>query len=160
ASMGCSLEARVPLLNSLLVEHATRLPIDLKLRGMTRKYLLRKALAGRLPRQIIDRPKKGFGIPVSRWLHTELRELMEDLLSEDRLRRQGLFNPAYVRGLIDDHLAKKQDNRKPLWSLLVFQLWHQRYLENATVSPTVGPFEDSAQKSARGLAAVGGVTAP
>lgn len=128
ASMGCSLEARVPLLNALLLEFATRLPVDLKLRGMTRKYLLRRALAGRLPDEIINRPKKGFGMPVSRWLRQELRELMMDLLAGDRLRGQGIFSPAYVEQLVEDHLALRQDNRKLLWALVVFQLWHDRHL--------------------------------
>lgn len=132
ASMGCSLEARVPVLNAMVVDLATRLPIDLKLRRFTRKYLLRKAVVGRLPAEIINRPKKGFGIPVSKWFRSELRELLLDLLSEERLQRQGLFDPAYVRRLIDDHLAMRRDNRKPLWSLLVFQLWCEKYLESQT----------------------------
>jgi asparagine synthase (glutamine-hydrolysing) len=136
ASMGCSLEVRVPLLNKTMLDFATRLPIDLKLRGLTRKYLLRKALAGRLPDAIINRPKKGFGFPVSKWFRGELRGLLLDTLSEERLRRQGLFEPSYVTGLIDDHLAGRRDNRKPLWTLLIFQLWHQQYLESAPVRTT------------------------
>jgi asparagine synthase (glutamine-hydrolysing) len=134
ASMGCSLEVRVPLLNRTMIDFAAHLPIDLKLRGLTRKYLLRKALAGRLPDEIINRPKKGFGFPVSKWFRGELRPLLLDLLSEERLQRQGLFNPAHVTRLIADHLEGKRDNRKPLWSLMIFQLWHQRYLEGARQS--------------------------
>ncbi|MBI3970784.1 MAG: asparagine synthase (glutamine-hydrolyzing) [Chloroflexi bacterium] len=134
ASMGCSLEVRVPLLNRLMLDFATRLPIDLKLRGLTRKYLLRKAVAGRLPDEIINRPKKGFGIPLSKWFRGELRDLLLDQLSDSRLRRQGLFEPAHVDRLIADHLAGRRDNRKPLWTLLVFQLWHQRYIENQPIS--------------------------
>jgi asparagine synthase (glutamine-hydrolysing) len=128
ASMACSLEVRVPLLNARLVELAAHLPIDLKLRGLTRKYLLRRALAARLPREIIRRPKKGFSFPVARWLRAELRPLVLDLLSEERLRRQGLFDPAQVGQLLEDHLDGRADNRKALWTLLVFQLWHERYL--------------------------------
>jgi asparagine synthase (glutamine-hydrolysing) len=128
ASMACSLEVRVPLLNLALVELAARLPIELKLRGLTRKYLLRRALAGRLPPEIIRRPKKGFSFPVARWLRSELRPLVLDLLSEDRLRRQGLFDPALVGALLKDHFDGRADNRKALWTLLVFQLWHARYL--------------------------------
>jgi asparagine synthase (glutamine-hydrolysing) len=128
ASMGCSLEVRVPLLNADLVELATHLPADLKLRRLTRKYLLRKAVAGKLPESIINRPKKGFGIPVAPWLRRELRSLMQDALSEDRLRRQGLFEPAYVSTLVEDHQRGRRDNRKLLWTLLMFQLWHERWL--------------------------------
>jgi asparagine synthase (glutamine-hydrolysing) len=142
ASMACSLEVRVPLLNALMLDFATRLPIDLKLRGLTRKYLLRKALTGRLPQQIIDRPKKGFGLPVSRWLCTDLRSLMLDLLSEDRLRRQGIFNADYVTRLVHEHLHKRRDNRMVLWALIVFQLWHERYLTpGAAASGACGPVE-------------------
>jgi asparagine synthase (glutamine-hydrolysing) len=131
ASMGCSLEVRVPLLNRLMLELATHLPINLKLRRLTRKYLFRRAMRGRLPDDIIDRPKKGFGMPVSKWLRGELRELMLDLLSEDRLRRQNVFDVAYVRRLVDEHLHQRKDNRMELWTLIMFQLWHQRHLERA-----------------------------
>jgi asparagine synthase (glutamine-hydrolysing) len=127
ASMACSLEVRVPLLNLRLVELAARLPIDLKLRGLTRKYLLRRALAGRLPPEIIHRPKKGFSFPVARWLRSELRPLVLDLLSEDRLRHQGLFDPPGVTRLVEEHFDGRRDNRKALWTLLVFQLWHERF---------------------------------
>jgi asparagine synthase (glutamine-hydrolysing) len=128
ASMACSLEVRVPLLNARLVELAAHLPIDLKLRGLTRKYLLRRALAGRLPPEIIRRPKKGFSFPVARWLRADLRPLVLDLLSEDRLRRQGLFDTAQISRLLKDHFEARADNRKVLWTLLIFQLWHARWL--------------------------------
>jgi asparagine synthase (glutamine-hydrolysing) len=128
ASMACSLEVRVPLLNNLMLDFARLVPSNFKLRGMTRKYLLRKALAKRLPQQIIDRPKKGFGLPISSWLCADLRELMLDTLSEAHLRPQGIFDPAAVTRLIDEHLARRRDNRMVLWALLIFELWHQRYL--------------------------------
>jgi asparagine synthase (glutamine-hydrolysing) len=133
ASMGCSLEARVPLLNASVVEFATRLPIDLKLRRLTRKYIFRKAVAGHLPPEIINRPKKGFGMPVSKWLQTHLRGLLLDLLSPERLRKQGLFQTSVVEQLIQDHLNGQRDNRKYLWSLLVFQLWYAKYFERKEI---------------------------
>jgi asparagine synthase (glutamine-hydrolysing) len=136
ASMACSLEVRVPLLNTKMLDLVTHLPVDLKLRGMTRKYLLRKALASRLPREVIDRPKKGFGFPVSRWLRGELRELMLDLLSEDRLHRQGIFNVSGVSHLIAQHLHGARDNRMALWALVIFQLWHRHYLERPVPTRT------------------------
>jgi asparagine synthase (glutamine-hydrolysing) len=127
ASMACSLEVRVPLLNIELVEFVASLPLNLKLRGLTRKYLLRKALAGRIPQATIDRPKKGFGIPVGKWLRNELRPLLLDTLSPARLREGGLFEPAAVQSMIDAHLSGQRDNRKQLWTLLVFELWRQRW---------------------------------
>jgi asparagine synthase (glutamine-hydrolysing) len=130
ASMACSLEVRVPLLNIQMLNFVMHLPLHFKLRGMTRKYLMRKALAGHLPAEIIARPKKGFGLPVSKWLCTDLRELLLDMLSEERLRAQGLFNTSHVTALVNEHLQRRRDNRMILWALLVFQLWHQRYIEH------------------------------
>jgi asparagine synthase (glutamine-hydrolysing) len=128
ASMAVSLEVRVPLLNRLMVEFAAGLPLDLKLRGLTRKYLMRRALSQRLPQEIIDRPKKGFGIPVAKWFRGELRELLLDVLGEERIRRGGLFEPTHVSRLITEHLSGTRDNRSALWNLLIFELWRERYL--------------------------------
>jgi asparagine synthase (glutamine-hydrolysing) len=134
ASMATSLEVRVPLLNVEMLEFALHLPIHLKLHGLTRKYLLRKALAGRLPQAIINRPKKGFGLPVSKWLGTELRGLLMDMLSEERLRRQDIFNPTVIGGLIAEHLDRRRDNRMVLWSLLIFQLWYENYMAGSALA--------------------------
>ena len=130
ASMAASLEVRVPFLNRAVVDFATSLPLELKLRGLTGKYLLRRAMASRLPREIVERKKQGFAMPVAHWLTSELRDLALDMLSSSRLERQGLFDSAYVRGLIEDHLSHRKDNRKLIWTLLVFQLWHARYMES------------------------------
>jgi asparagine synthase (glutamine-hydrolysing) len=126
--MANSLEVRVPLLNRVFVDYVTTLPLNYKLKGFTRKYIFREALRGRLPDEILDRRKHGFGMPISKWLRSDLRALAEEHLSESRLRRDGLFEPAYVQGLLANHLAGRQDNRKPLWTLLVFQLWYDRYI--------------------------------
>jgi asparagine synthase (glutamine-hydrolysing) len=134
ASMAASLEVRVPFLNRAVVDFATSLPIELKLHRLTGKYLLRRAMADRLPREIVTRKKHGFAMPVAHWLTAELKELAGDMLSPDRLQRQGLFDPAFVSGLFDDHIARRRDNRKQLWTLLVFQLWHARYMEGAPAS--------------------------
>lgn len=127
ASMANSLEVRVPLLNNTLVEFVTAIPHELKLHRMTRKYIMRKALQGLVPDNILRRSKKGFNIPVAKWLLGPLRPLAEEMFSEERLRREGFFQPTYVRGLLGEHLAGRQDNRKLLWTLLVFQLWHERW---------------------------------
>lgn len=80
-----------------------------------------------LPKEIIDRKKKGFGVPIAKWVKGPLRELFGDLLSHDRIRKEGLFNPSYVSSLLQDHLGNKKDNRKQLWTLLVWELWANRY---------------------------------
>ncbi len=129
ASMAVSLELRAPFLDPTLVSFVTSLPSRFKLRGRETKRLLRRAVAGRLPRSVLRKPKKGFGIPVARWLNTNLRELAGDLLAPDRLRRQGLFEPEAVSRLLWDHWNGRRDNRKGLWTLVMFQLWAERYLK-------------------------------
>ncbi len=128
ASMMASLEGRVPLLNNDFVAYATSLPLDLKLRGLRSKYLLKRAMRGILPGRILSRPKKGFGIPVAEWFRGPLREQMLSVLSPERIGRQGLFDARAVGGLIDDHLAGRRDNRKQLWTLFAFQVWYEGYL--------------------------------
>lgn len=130
ASMAASLEVRVPFLNREVVHFATDLPFELKLHGLTTKYLLKKSMGRKLPGEIINRRKKGFNMPVAHWLTTELRELVLEMLSEERISRQGFFNYAYVRELLDQHFSYRRDNRKVLWTLLIFQLWHSRYIES------------------------------
>jgi len=127
ASMANSLEVRVPLLNQTVMEFADTVPHAWKLRGLTTKYLLRRAAKDRLPASILKRGKKGFNMPVAKWLCGPLRALASDMLNEERLKREGLFNPAYVKSLMDDHLARRSDNRKLLWTLLVFELWREKW---------------------------------
>src|SRR3989454_7093699 len=131
ASMMASLEGRVPLLNNDFVAYATSLPLRMKLRGMRSKFLLKRALRGVLPDRILNRPKKGFGIPVAEWFRGPLKEQMLSVLAPDRLSREGFFEPRAVRDLIDDHLAGRRDNRKQLWTLFAFQLWHEGYVSLA-----------------------------
>lgn len=130
ASMANGLEVRCPLLDQEFVEFVCRLPMQYKLHGLKTKYLLKKAAAGLLPEHIINRKKKGFGIPISKWLSDELRGQMLDYLAEERIRRQGFFKYPYVKKLINDHLEKRNDNRKLLWTLFVFQLWYEKFFEN------------------------------
>jgi len=127
ASMANSLEVRVPLLNHLLIRCVSRIPHQFKLRRFTTKYILRRAAQGLLPPVILRRGKKGFNMPVAKWLTGPLRPLAEEYLSEERLRREGFFNPAYVRRLLDDHLAQRCDHRKLLWTLLAFEMWCERW---------------------------------
>lgn len=127
ASMMTSLEARVPLLNVDLVEHVARLPVSLKLRGRQSKYLLKQAMRGVLPDAILARGKKGFGIPVAKWFRGPLKDLVTTTLAPDKLRREGFFDPAYVRTLLDEHLRGRRDHRKQLWTLFIFERWYERY---------------------------------
>lgn len=129
ASMAASLEVRVPFLNRDVVDFATELPLELKLHRLTGKYLLKKSVERMLPREIVNRPKKGFNMPVAHWLTGELRDLVLYLLSKVRVTQQGLFNYAYVERLIDEHFSRRRDNRKLLWTLLMFQLWYNKYIE-------------------------------
>lgn len=123
ASMSHSLEVRVPFLNYDVLSFLERIPIDYKLRGLTTKALLRKAMENDLPGEILNRGKKGFNMPVARWLNNELRDWTYDLLSRDRLQRQGIFNADGVQQLLADHMARRRDARKHLWTLLMFQVW-------------------------------------
>jgi len=131
ASMMASLEGRVPLLNNDFVEYATRLPLTMKLRGLRSKFLLKRALRGLLPDSILNRPKKGFGIPVADWFRGPLKEQMLSVLGPERIARKGFFDGAAVAALVGDHLAGRRDNRKQLWTLFVFELWHDGYVNGA-----------------------------
>ena len=127
ASMLTSLEVRAPFLDHTLVEFLGRVPATLKLHRRSTKYLLKRATRDLLPREIVHRPKKGFGVPLAGWLRNELREQLQDELSATRLDQQGIFDSREVNRLVEEHLSGRRNNRKELWTLLVFQLWHRAY---------------------------------
>jgi len=128
ASMANSLEVRVPLLNRDVVNFAMQLPFNLKLHKFTSKYILKKAVINILPKNIINRSKKGFNMPVAYWLNTDLKPLLLDMLSDQHIKDQGLFNQKYINELLYEHQARQKDNRKLLWTLLMFQIWHKSYI--------------------------------
>jgi asparagine synthase (glutamine-hydrolysing) len=130
-SMAASLEARVPLLDHKLVEFAAGLPPHLKLRRLTRKYLLKKVSRAWLPAQIIDRKKQGFPMPISVWFRKEARSFVRDLLSPAIVQRRGLFNPGYVETLLDQHEAGLADHGPLLWGLLSVELWHRLFIDRS-----------------------------
>jgi len=103
------------------------LPSRMKLKGFTTKYILKKMAKNFLPKEVVNRPKKGFGVPIAKWVKGPLRELFGDLLSPHRIKREGFLNPDYVNLLLRDHLIGKRDNRKQLWTLLVWELWVNHY---------------------------------
>ncbi|MFC1888822.1 asparagine synthase (glutamine-hydrolyzing) [Thermodesulfobacteriota bacterium] len=123
ASMAYGLEVRAPFLDRALVEYVNRIPHDLKLRGFTTKYILKRAMRGKLPRAVVNKPKKGFGIPVAKWFKKELRDEMLDTFSAGAVRRQGIFEQDEIDRLVGEHLSGHRDNRKLLWTLFMFQKW-------------------------------------
>jgi asparagine synthase (glutamine-hydrolysing) len=123
--MANSLEVRNPYLDYRLVSFAASLPERMKLKFLTTKYILKKTARGLIPDDIINRPKKGFGIPVAKWLKGDLKPLMLEMFSEEKLKKDGIFNYKFVGKLVSSHLSGKEDNRKLLWTLLVFQMWRK-----------------------------------
>jgi asparagine synthase (glutamine-hydrolysing) len=131
--MAASLEVRSPFLDTRVVEFAARLPWRLKLSWTRTKLLLRRAVRGVVPDEILRRPKKGFGIPVAAWIRGPLRPLFEESLSEKALRDGGVFDPPAVRALLSAHLGGRADLRKPLWTLLMFQLWQKQHADASSL---------------------------
>jgi len=129
SAMQVSLETRAPFLDPRIADLAFSLPMKYKLRGANGKVILKKAVEPMLPKAILNRPKKGFGIPIAAWLRGRLRYLLHDLLSPERLKEQGIFEPAYVDLLISEHEQGVASHHKELWTLLVFQLWSRKFLK-------------------------------
>lgn len=124
ACMKNSLEARVPFLDSKIVEFAFSIPTDLKIKKRNKKYILKETFKSILPKETIDYRKKGFGVPVDYWFRNELKESISNLLNESFIKEQGIFNYEYIQKLLKDHIEGKENHKGKLWNLYVFQKWY------------------------------------
>jgi asparagine synthase (glutamine-hydrolysing) len=129
ASMAVSLEARSPFLDHHVIEFAASLPSSLKLRGLTTKYLLKKTLRRLLPSENLTRPKMGFGVPIGHWFRGRMQPFLREHLLSDRVARRGMLRPEAVRRMVEEHTSGARDHAHPLWTLLMLELWFQRFID-------------------------------
>jgi len=127
-SMAASLELRAPFLDYTFVEFAATIPSALKLRRFCSKYILKKALTGRLPEEILTKKKIGFDIPLGVWMRNDLKGFVLETLAPERLRRHGYFDEAFVAGILKEHFTGHHNHRQLLWPLIIFQNWYDRYM--------------------------------
>jgi len=127
-SMAHSLEVRAPILDHKLMEYVGSLPSNLKLKGKESKYIFKKMLEDRLPQNILYRKKQGFSIPLASWLRNEMRDFAEETLFSPNNGLNFYFNPEYIKGIWMKHLSGRQDYSYPMWGLIMFELWHQKFL--------------------------------
>jgi asparagine synthase (glutamine-hydrolysing) len=135
-SMAHSIESRVPLLDNDVIDFAASLPPHFKIRDGRRKHVLKRVAAALLPQEILNRPKQGFGVPLSVWFRGGLRELFADTLLSPSAMQRGYFSPSFVRRLIDEHVSGKRNHDLRLWQLVVFERWHRQYAD-ATMRPAI-----------------------
>jgi asparagine synthase (glutamine-hydrolysing) len=129
ATMAVSLEARSPFLDHHVIEFAASLPEKFKLRGLTTKYLLKKVLRKLLPSENLDRRKMGFGVPIGHWFRGKMQPFLREVVLSEKALNRGLFKPETVRQLIDQHTEGKRDYSHQLWTLLMLELWFQRFID-------------------------------
>src|SRR5215510_4835143 len=155
-SMANSLETRSPLLDHRLIEFAQTIPASLKLRGLETKYILKRAAAGLIPEEIINRPKQGFDVPIRRWFNRELREMLDDTLRSARARERGDFNHRAVLAILDEHRRGARDHARHLWGLLVLELWRRAFIDRRPETRFAGAKRVELDRLNGTAAAVGG----
>jgi asparagine synthase (glutamine-hydrolysing) len=128
-TMAASLEARAPLLDHKLIEFAAKIPADLKMKNFKTKYVFKRAVGKFVPREILHRPKQGFGVPVDVWINQKLSGEIETVLSDAQTRGRGFFEPKYIADLLKEHRAARRDHAWRLWALFVLELWLRRYVD-------------------------------
>jgi asparagine synthase (glutamine-hydrolysing) len=121
---------RAPFLDFELVDFVSSLPYSYKCRNLRTKFILKQLMKDKLPRGIVFRSKKGFGIPLAGWLRGELKELCNEVLSEKNINRAGIFDYNYIKQLKEEHFSSKRNNHKQLWTLMVWQMWYNRWFKN------------------------------
>jgi asparagine synthase (glutamine-hydrolysing) len=127
--MAWSLEARVPFMDTVVSNFAFSLPVRHKVRGLSKKRLLRRAVAPLLPDEVVHGKKRGFSIPAAAWLRGDLQPFARETLAPEVLARQGFLRPEAVTRVLEDHVAGRADLSRQLWGLLAFTLWHERHVE-------------------------------
>jgi len=128
-TMAHSIESRVPLLDNHVIDFVASLPLSMKIRNGRGKQILRRVAETLVPRQILERRKQGFGVPVGVWFRGQLRGFCSDVLLSPRTRQRGLFDSRFVARLLDEHVSGRRDHELRLWQLVVFELWHRQYLD-------------------------------
>ena len=130
-SMAVSLEARTPLLDHKLIEFVTRIPASMKMAGVETKHLFKRAIADLVPAEVLNRPKQGFGVPIQKWINQQLRERIRDTVNDPRTIQRGYVTREYVGLLLEEHERGRRDHSMALWSLLMLELWHRRYVDRS-----------------------------
>ena len=150
-SMAHSIESRVPLLDNEVIAFASMLPASLKIKNGRRKHVLKEVAATLLPPEILNRRKQGFGVPLGAWFRGNLKELFTDTLLSSAALHRGYFQPAFVRRLVDEHLAGRRDHTLRLWQLVVFERWHREYVtaERSALPISAPAFPSAASSGAR-----------
>jgi asparagine synthase (glutamine-hydrolysing) len=128
--MSVGLEARVPFLDNRVIDLALSMPGDMKLRRGTSKYILKEAMKDRLPQEILHRPKQMFTVPIGEWFKTHLAGMMQDFLLSERTLARGIFEPAALRNLIQEHISGPKNHTRPLRALMALEIWHRLFIDN------------------------------
>lgn len=126
--MAASIESRVPFLDHKLVEFAARLPREMKLRGSTTKWILREAMKGILPAEILERPKMGFPVPVGKWFRGEFKNIVDEYVLSERATSRGIFDRDAVKGLVSEHDSGANHDER-IWALMNFEIWQRQFFD-------------------------------